>query len=97
MTVISQEFVAALNDKFGSSFQDDVLILIRNRKYDKIVVASALDLTPKSVYAFLDKEGNLYKAAGYSVPAKGIRYTSDELMTVALEKADRFGGFLYKK
>lgn len=41
------------------------------RKYIRIIRAD----THKSVYCFCDFGGNLYKAAGWAGPAKGIRGT----------------------
>jgi len=40
------------------------------RKYIKLVVASG---DQRSVYCFLDMEGNIYKAATWKAPAKYIR------------------------
>lgn len=40
------------------------------RKYIKLVVASG---GQRSVYCFLDMEGNIYKAATWKAPAKHIR------------------------
>jgi hypothetical protein len=40
------------------------------RKYIKLVVASS---GSRSVYCFIDMEGNIYKAASWKAPAKHIR------------------------
>jgi len=39
-------------------------------KYIRLVVTS---YGQRSVHCFLDKEGNIYKAASWKIPAKGIR------------------------
>lgn len=45
----------------------------------------------RSVEAFVDHFGNVYKAAGWQAPAKGVRYyiDSDDI------KFDSYGSFLY--
>ena len=40
------------------------------RKYIKLVVASGVS---RSVYCFLDMDGNIYKAATWKAPAKHVR------------------------
>lgn len=39
------------------------------KKYIKVIIFSG----QKSVHCFLDFDGNIYKAASYKIPAKGIR------------------------
>jgi len=41
------------------------------KKYFKIVTDNG---TQRSVHCFVDLEGNVYKAAGWAAPAKGVRY-----------------------
>lgn len=84
----AQKFIDGLNIKFD----DYGTFSVRpGKKYDKIVVTTKMG-NHVSAYAFVDIDGNVYKTAGWNAPAKGIRFTSVES---ALEKADRFGGFLY--
>jgi len=65
------------------------------RKYLKIVMDAR---GSKSVHAFVDKKtGEVYKAASFKSPAKGVRY---DLRLIKdrewlLEKADWAGGYLY--
>ena len=47
----------------------------------------------KSAYAFIDMEGNIYKAAGWKAPAKGVRGT---ILTVDPTTLDGSIGWLYK-
>ena len=85
----AQEFIDGLNAKF-----DDYAVFSVNpgKKFDKIVATTSGNHS--HVYAFVDTDGNVYKAAGWKAPAKGIRYTS---VASALANADRFGGFLYAR
>jgi hypothetical protein len=49
----------------------------KGRKYYKVIVESMTH--SKSVYCFIDFDGNIYKAAGYNAPAKGIRGNIDTI------------------
>ena len=67
------------------------------RKYHKIVMET--ESQSKSVHAFVDKKtGELYKAASYKAPAKGVRFDlrliSDR--EFVLKNCDWAGGYLYK-
>ena len=67
------------------------------RKYHKIVMDAH---GSESVHAFVDKKtGDVYKAASFKAPAKGIRFNlcimSDREWL--LEHADWAGGYLYMK
>lgn len=89
------EFANRLNIKFTSARQ--ILAVKAGRKYDKIVWTDH-DGRPSSVFAFVERNtGDLYKAGGYNVPAKHARYSGNELLTVAVENADEYGRFLYRK
>ena len=51
----------------------------------------------RSIYFFIDKEtGDVYKAASYKAPAKGIRFHITELADNPAV-CDPFGGFLYRR
>jgi hypothetical protein len=47
----------------------------------------------RSQYMFVDHEGNIYKAAGWGKPAKGIR---SNIKTLDLTKVDPYTSWLYK-
>lgn len=83
-------FVDGLNEKFADYGVFDVR---PGKKYDKIAVKPH-GSSQTFVYAFVDIDGNVYKAAGWAAPAKGVRFTD---VKSALAVADRFGGFLYKR
>ena len=85
----SQEFIDALNQKFngeGYSFSLDK----PGAKNTRVVMTRS---GSRAVYCFLDAEGNIYKAAGWKAPAKGIR---GNLATLDMNTVDPFGSWLYK-
>jgi len=86
----AQEFIDGLNSKDETS-KYAVFTVMPGNKYDRIV-AKPHNSSQSHVYAFVDIEGNVYKAAGWKAPAKGIRYNS---IAAALKAADPYGGFLY--
>lgn len=51
----------------------------------------------KSVHAFIDSQGKVYKSAGWKAPAKGVRYDMTVAASAAaiVRDADPFGGYLY--
>lgn len=81
----------------GSKLDYDFLI-DEGRKYYKIVMVS----NQRSVHAFVDKvTGDLYKAATWAAPAKGIRFNLfrdlDLLRDIGKNNSSMWaGGYLYK-
>ena len=72
------------------------------RKYFKIIMEIPnLNRDPsRSVHAFVDKKtGEVYKAASFKSPAKGVRYDLRiiEQREWLLENADWAGGYLYAR
>ena len=70
------------------------------RKYHKIIMEIPNENRDpsRSVHAFVDKKtGELYKAASFKAPAKGVRYDLRliEQREWLLENADWAGGYLY--
>ena len=100
-----QKFFAA-ND--SSDFTNDRIEAIKNgdhykfvvesgRKYHKIVQTDNSGC--QSVHAFVDKKtGELYKAASFKAPAKGVRYDLRLIKDreFVLKNCDWAGGYLYK-
>jgi len=90
----------ALVDNFKSrnkgSNSEYKFYIEEGRKYHKIIMDAN---GSRSVHAFIDKKtGDVYKAASFKAPAKGIRFNlciiSDREWL--LEHADWAGGYLYK-
>lgn len=68
----------ARNARFQDSPFETVFTLEKGRKYHRIVQDTRNKETgemfnQRSVAGFLDNDGNIYKAAGWKAPAKGIR------------------------
>lgn len=101
----------ALEDNFKSRNRGKVggydapsykFVIESGRKYHKIIMVIPNDGRPdsRSVHAFVDmKTGELYKAASFKAPAKGVRFN---LLVITdrewlLEHADWAGGYLYKR
>ena len=77
-------------------------IIESGRKYHKIVMVVPNGDRPasKSVHAFVDKKtGELYKAASFKAPAKGVRYDLRiiEQREHVLENCDWAGCYLYQR
>ena len=86
----SQTFVDGLNAKFGDNYTFSAMPGI---KYDRIVVTYD-GSNQRIAFAFVDKDGNVYKTNGWKSPAKGIRFTS---VNSALDVADPYTSFLYQR
>jgi hypothetical protein len=84
------EFIAALNQKFNS-IGYTFLIERDGIKYTRIVQTAS---GHRSVYCFVDASGNIYKAASWKTPAKGVRST---LATVDISTVDPHGAWLYAR
>ena len=70
--------------------------LVSGRKYHKVM--QCVDGETESVHAFIDKKtGEVYKAASYKSPAKGVRFDLRliEQREWLFENADWAGGYLY--
>ena len=89
-------FVTALNSKFnvvGYVFE----VERPGVKYTRIVQSLCWQdgsTSGRSVFCFVDAEGNILKAAGWKAPAKGVRST---LATVDITKIDPYGSWLYMR
>ena len=83
------------NIKNGDHYK---FIIESGRKYHKIIMVT--ESGSRSVHAFVDKKtGELYKAASFKAPAKGVRF---DLRIIAqredvLENCDWAGGYLYQR
>lgn len=70
-------------------------IIDRGRKYTKVICER---FGGKSVHAFVDHNtGEVYKAATWRVPAKGVRYNlaNEDNRNEMFAKCDIYGSYLY--
>ena len=75
-------------------------IVLNGKKYLKIVQRDVTDGKVSdrsgSVHAFVDKKNaDLYKAAGWAAPAKGVRFNLITDMQKLEQVANWSGGYLY--
>ena len=73
-------------------------IIESGRKYHKIIMVT--EDGSRSVHAFVDKKtGELYKAASFKAPAKGVRFDLRiiEQREDVLQNCDWAGGYLYQR
>ncbi len=85
------EFIIALNEKFKN--ETDYLFSIERPgvKYTRVIRGRAGQ--SRSVFCFIDTDGNIYKPDGWKRPAKGVRST---LATVNISRIDPYGSWLYR-
>jgi hypothetical protein len=100
----AQEFVDYLNARIARTGYNErqcmantvQFSLMQGKKYARIVVGNAQADgmgRNRSVYAFVDAEGNIYKAAGYKAPAKGVRATVNAVLLNEIEFFNSPRGF----
>ena len=66
-------------------------------KYTKIMaIHGAMSNFQESIHSFVDADGNVYKAATWRAPAKGVRYRLEQDMEILKERVDPYGSYLYK-
>ena len=66
-----------------------------NKKYTKII---KVNCGSESVHAFMDNNTlDIYKAANWAAPAKGVRYNLWNDFNELLDQCDPSGGYLYKR
>lgn len=91
---------AALEDSYARFSPDGVgkayapmFTVEEARKYFKVIMSTS---GSKSVHAFVDRDGNVYKAANWKSPAKGIRYNLLTDPETCYRRAEWAGGYLYR-
>jgi hypothetical protein len=101
MNPTKPDFAGKFADLLSEKFKDDQyrhsnkFSVTRGRKFDRIVQDSSVsEGTNRHVHAFVEvSTGHVFKAAGWTGPAKGARFLSVE---DAAENADLYGGYLYR-
>lgn len=68
-----QNMVNLLNQKYGNEKRE--YTFTEAKKYFKVWCTS---WGSKSIYAFVDRDGNIFKPAGLNAPAKHVRGTVDD-------------------
>lgn len=63
------------------------------RKYYKIIMSTT---GSRSIHAFVDRDGNVYKPASFKAPAKGVRYNLRDNPEECYQRAEWAGGYLYR-
>jgi hypothetical protein len=85
-------FMEHLNNTMDKPDGYEYELNTRGSKYFKVEMTSH---GSRSVYSFIEKStGNIFKAAGWSAPAKGIR--GSVLIVDSYKHSDWSGGWLYK-
>ena len=83
-------------DKLCEGEGVDQYIYTKGKKYAKIIHVSH---GQRSAHAFVDlTNGDVYKSATWSAPAKGVRYNlmDEQSCEQMYKRADWAGGYLYK-
>lgn len=87
------DYLDKLNASAASKGSNYYQFIAENgRKYTKIISVGRNGMTGRSVHAFVDKAGNVYKPASWKAPAKHIRFNLRDLDTVDV---DPYGSYLY--
>lgn len=98
VTPTAFDFVEKLNEKFAHEGYE--FSVMKGRRFDRIVVENIRHghSGQRSCFAFVERStADLYKAAGWSAPAKHKRYNGSELLNMAIEDSDPYGSFLYMR
>ena len=93
LTVELCDVLKANYAKRGSGAMEYNYVIEPGRKFFKIIQVN----NQRSVHAFVDKKtGDLYKAASWRAPAKGVRYNLINDMNILRKNADWAGSYLYR-
>lgn len=83
-------------NKRGSQYVRYSYEISEGKKYYKIVQKDS-NFSGGSVHAFVDKKtGDLYKAASWAAPAKGVRFNLGVDLELLRTIADCYGSYLYR-
>lgn len=87
-----EKFVDYLNNRFPSY----IFSYTKGRKYYKVWRVPAEATNQKTIYCFADIDGNLYKPASCTSPAKGIRGEIDSTIERGMSDREQYG-YGYKR
>jgi hypothetical protein len=104
-TTILDTYIKLLNDNIREAYS-----FAKDQSYYETVGASytvgkkyirvVQNTGQRSVHCFIDSDLNVYKAASWATPAKGIRYNlnndMDKLTAILAQKSAYCGGYLYR-
>jgi len=75
-----EDYIKKLNDhskerfeKGGYTIESDVYEVMPGKRWNKIAVRNLGGKGQRSVFCFVDTNGDIYKPAGWNAPAKGVR------------------------
>lgn len=86
--------VAAYVQKLNESTDFWSFSVTQGKKYTKIVQVTRGNPDSKSVHAFVDAQGNVYKPASWAAPAKNVRFN---LANLDSQTVDPYGSYLYAR
>lgn len=100
-----KDYVAHVQTAYNKApgFCNEEVKVHAGRKFHKIVVVRydkdpARTVIQSHVHSFVDRAtGDLYKAASWHQPAKGVRYNLIKDMPRLAKEIDFAGGYLYKR
>lgn len=94
---LMDELCVILKDNYNKDgFTGDMKFTVkRGRKFFKII--QNYGGNGGSVHAFIDGGGNVYKAASWNAPAKGIRFNLHRDIELLRKVANWTGGYLYAR
>ena len=84
-----QKFIDLMNEAYPNEYQE--FAYTTGRKYYKIITKYKDGSSGGSSYAFVDFDGNMYKAASWAAPAKGIRDTLDNVLSNPISNISPYG------
>lgn len=86
-----ETFVAILNNKAEKSNSMSRFYATKGKKYTKVMQVNS------GVHCFIEHATmDVYKAASFAAPAKGIRYNLKTDMNILEKVADIYTGYLYR-
>lgn len=89
-----QDITAEYYAKHLPTLQVPTYVVASGKKFHKVVCVND---GSRHVHSFVDQADNLFKAASWAAPAKGVRYNLNTDMPKLRQVIDPHGGYLYKR